>query len=53
MTFFNELQTRIARRRAYLRTVAEIRALPLDVALDLNLYAGDAEKIASKAVYGR
>ncbi len=41
-----------ARRARYNRTVAEIRQMPLDVALDLNIYPGDAEKIASKAVYG-
>jgi uncharacterized protein YjiS (DUF1127 family) len=43
----------IADKRArYVRTVHELRAMPLDVALDLDLYRGDAEKIARRAVYG-
>ena len=44
---------RIAEKRlAYERTVAEIEAMPLDVALDLEIYRPDARKIAHKAVYG-
>ena len=50
---FNSLNTRIEKHRKYSRTVAEIRAMPLDVALDLGIYRGDAEKIAAQAVYGR
>jgi len=50
------LMTRIReiadRRARYRRTVAELRALPLDVALDLDLHTGDAERIAARAVYG-
>ncbi|MEE4118025.1 MAG: hypothetical protein V2I65_03315 [Paracoccaceae bacterium] len=43
----------IADRRArYLRTRQELRALPLDVALDLDIYPGDADRIARSAVYG-
>jgi hypothetical protein len=43
----------IAEKRArYQRTVAELKALPLDVALDLDIYPGDAERIARDAVYG-
>ncbi|MGR3467207.1 MAG: hypothetical protein ACU0CI_04955 [Shimia sp.] len=53
MHFLSDLNTRIARRRAYHRTVNEIRNMPLDVALDLNIYQGDAERIATQAVYGR
>jgi hypothetical protein len=41
------------RRARYARTVAELRAMPLDVALDLDLYPGDAERIAAQAVYGQ
>ncbi|MEL6915097.1 MAG: hypothetical protein AAFP13_11400 [Pseudomonadota bacterium] len=47
------LNTQIEKRRAYNRTVAELKALPIDVALDLDLYQGDAERIAARAVYGR
>ena len=48
MNFMAELQ----KYRSYNRTVREIRRLPLDVALDLGIYPGDAEKIARRAVYG-
>ncbi len=37
----------------YRKTRDEIANLPLDVALDLNIYPADAEKIARLAVYGR
>lgn len=47
------LQERLRKRAAYARTVAEIEAMPLDVAIDLDLYKPDARKIAAKAVYGR
>jgi uncharacterized protein YjiS (DUF1127 family) len=51
-----DLMTRIretARRRArYVRTVHELRTMPLDVALDLDLDRADARRIARAAVYG-
>lgn len=37
----------------YRKTRDEIANLPLDVALDLDIYPGDAERIAREAVYGR
>jgi len=49
MTRLRELAEKHAR---YRRTVAELRAMPLDVALDLDIYQGDAERIAARAVYG-
>ena len=49
----SRVQDAIRARAAYRRTVHEIRNLPIDVALDLDLYAGDAERIAREAVYGR
>jgi hypothetical protein len=51
-TFFNDLRTAVRKRAAYNRTVAELQAMPLDVALDLDLYPGDAKSIARRAVYG-
>ena len=51
--FMSSLRNRLAKRAAYHRTVSEIRRMPLDVALDLDIYPGDAEKIAYEAVYGR
>jgi hypothetical protein len=48
MNFLDDLK----KRRAYNRTLNELRRLPLDVALDLDIYHGDAEKLARRAVYG-
>jgi ATP-dependent protease HslVU (ClpYQ) peptidase subunit len=43
-----------ARKRAlYLQTRNEIARMPLDIALDLDIYPGDAAQIAHDAVYGR
>ena len=42
-----------ARKRAlYLQTRNEIARMPLDIALDLDIYPGDAARIAHEAVYG-
>lgn len=37
----------------YRKTRAEIANLPLDVALDLDIFPGDADSIARRAVYGK
>jgi len=47
------LRERINKRAAYHRTVEELRAIPLEVALDLDIYPGDAERIAYETVYGQ
>ncbi|MEM9854132.1 MAG: hypothetical protein AAF841_06720 [Pseudomonadota bacterium] len=52
MALLADLKTRLAKRRAYNRTVSELKSMSLDVALDLDLYPGDAEVIAARAVYG-
>ena len=52
-TLFNQLREAAKKRAAYQRTVYELKTMPLDVALDLDIYPGDAEKIAAEAVYGR
>jgi uncharacterized protein YjiS (DUF1127 family) len=36
----------------YRRTRAEIERMPLDVALDLDIFREDADLIARRAVYG-
>ena len=53
MGIFENIRDRAAKARAYNRTVSELRSLPIDTQLDLNIYSGDIEKIAHKAVYGR
>ena len=52
MTFIDRVTTAARKRAAYQRTVAELENLPLDVALDLDIYPGDARRIAYRAVYG-
>jgi hypothetical protein len=52
MDIISRLRAAARKRAAYARTVAEIEAMPLDVALDLDIYRGDARKIARRAVYG-
>ncbi|MBU2962190.1 hypothetical protein KO516_15490 [Citreicella sp. C3M06] len=47
------LGSRLERRVKYLRTLRELRSMPLDVALDLDINPGDARRIAALAVYGR
>ena len=51
-SFMTRIRAAMERRRRYNRTAREIARLPLDVALDLNLYRGDAHRIARQAVYG-
>ena len=53
MTVIAQLKSAAAKRAAYLRTVHEIETMPLDVALDLDIYRSDARRIARAAVYGR
>ena len=52
MTLLNQLGTRARKRAEYRRTVAELRRMPIDVALDLDIDQGDASVIARQAVYG-
>ena len=51
MTVFEAIRQGLARRAAYRRTRSELRALPLDVALDLDIDRADAGRIARKAVW--
>lgn len=46
------LKTRLRDHAAYARTRDEIARMPQDVALDLDIYPGDADRIARRAVYG-
>ena len=52
MSLFNTLRAAAHRRAQYHRTVAELQNMPIDTALDLGIYQGDADKIARRAVYG-
>ena len=48
---FTSLRSRMEKHARYSRTLAELRALPLDVKLDLDI-AGIEDKVAREAVYG-
>jgi uncharacterized protein YjiS (DUF1127 family) len=52
MTVIEKLRTAARERARYRQTRDEIARMPLDVALDLGIYPGDAEAIARKAVWG-
>ncbi|WP_168771103.1 hypothetical protein [Palleronia sediminis] len=52
MTLISTLRDRARRRAEYARTLRELRAMPVDTALDLDIYHGDARAIAARAVYG-
>lgn len=47
-----ELTTRLQKFAAYTRLKRELRAMPLDVALDLGLFREDAKRTALTAIYG-
>jgi uncharacterized protein YjiS (DUF1127 family) len=51
-TLFKTLTTTARNWVRYQTTRAEIARLPLDIALDLGIFPGDADKIARKAVWG-
>ena len=52
MTLIDRIRATIHKRAVYTRTRDELRKLPLDVALDLDIYPADAERIAYDRVYG-
>ena len=51
-SLISQIATAARNRAAYRRTVAELSALPLDTALDINVYYRDIPAIAHRAVYG-
>ena len=52
LTVFEQLMTAARKQAKFRRTRDEIARMPMDVALDLGIYPGDADAIARKAVYG-
>lgn len=50
--FIKRLRADAARRAEYRRIRREIRTMPRATALDLDIYPGDAARIAWRAVYG-
>ncbi|MCB5198281.1 hypothetical protein SAMN05428995_10693 [Loktanella sp. DSM 29012] len=51
MTLVETIRTTLQKRAVYEKTRKELRRLPLDVALDLDIDRADADKIAYNAVY--
>lgn len=51
-TIFDRFAVSLRKHAEYRRTVAAIQSMPLHVALDLDIFRGDAERIARHAVYG-
>lgn len=49
--FITRVKTAVSNYARYINTRNEIARLPLDMALDLGLFRGDADKIARKAVW--
>ncbi len=52
MKLITTLRQAAAKRAAYGRTLRALRAMPLDVALDLDIDRSNASTIARHAVYG-
>jgi uncharacterized protein YjiS (DUF1127 family) len=52
-TVFDMLRTAAKNYALYRQTRDEIANLPTDIALDIGLFPGDAERIAREAVYGK
>jgi hypothetical protein len=53
ISVFDKLKEAARNYVAFRNTRDEIANLPLDIALDLNIYPGDADRIAREAVYGK
>ena len=46
------LKTALQKHALYVQTRDEIAHMPLDIALDLGIFRGDANRIAYNSVYG-
>ena len=53
MSYFSRAYDAARKGIAYKRTVSELKRLPLDSRLDLDIYEGDIPAIAHRAVYGK
>ncbi len=53
MNIIAQFKDAVEKRALYIKTRDEIAQMPLDVALDLDIFPGDAERIAYDAVYGK
>ena len=51
MTVLNTVRTAMQKRVAYERLKRELRAMPLETAIDLGMFREDAAQVARKAIY--
>lgn len=51
-SFVSQVRTAARKRRAYMRTLSELRQLPQDTRRDLDLGTDELRSIAHRAVYG-
>jgi uncharacterized protein YjiS (DUF1127 family) len=52
LAMFEQLMTAARNQVRYQRTRSELSRLPLDTRLDLDIYEGDIDRIARRAVWG-
>lgn len=52
MTVLNTVRTAIQKRAAYNRLRFELATMRQETAIDLGMFREDADKIATKAIYG-
>ena len=52
MTVLNTVRTAMKKRAAYNRLKYELASMRLETAIDLGMFREDADKIATKAIYG-
>ena len=52
MTVLTNVRSAIEKRVAYSRLKRELRTMPVETAIDLGMFREDADKVASKAIYG-
>lgn len=52
MNFIDSIRRGAARRARYRQTLHELRSMPVNVAIDLDIDRSNARTIARQAVYG-
>ncbi|MEL6682767.1 MAG: hypothetical protein AAFQ09_08985 [Pseudomonadota bacterium] len=52
MSVLTTVRTAIEKRAAYNRLRHELASMPVETAIDLGMFREDADKIATKVIYG-
>jgi len=53
MALFTDIKTAARKRAEYRRTLNELRSMPLETMIDLDMAPNEFERIAHRAVYGK